>query len=387
MSLEEVLTMAVKLIRTNNLKDEEDSKQIIELILSKLGWDIHNKNDVEKEYVTKRNTEKQGKNPSVDYALKSSYQAPEVFIEAKKIGKADEKAEEQLFESAANEKVLFLVLTDGETWTFYAGDKIGRRKDTYTDRLLNRMKLESNEKEKIKEYASSLSAYLRKDRIVTKKTAENNAKKQYNKNISIKEARETIPVVWQKLVENSNATLCNLLVKEVKSLCGTKPEPDDLEVFLQSLQMPDALLNSSLPSSKKSAPRQQSAESDSARPQPTRKEQPKIGRFVLDVNGKRFETGTAIGTLAAILKEFSGRDPDFMERLAEKTVGRKRRLVARKRNDLYDNPKFLEKSSLSLGNGWWLGHHLSTKDIQKKIEIACEVAGVKFGAQLKLIER
>ena len=76
-----------------------------------------------------------------------------------------------------------------------------------------------------------------------------------------------------------------------------------------------------------------------------------------------------------------------MDHLANETVGTKNRLVAQNRKDLYTDSKFVEKSSLNLRNGWWLGHHLSTKDIQKKIETACEVAGVKFGSQLKLIER
>ena len=41
---------------------------------------------------------------------------------------------------------------------------------------------------------------------------------------------------------------------------------------------------------------------------------------------------------------------------------------------------------MDLGNGWWLGHNLSTGAIRKKIQVACEIAGVTFGSQLKLIE-
>ncbi len=386
MSLEEVLTTAVNRIRENNLKDEEDSKQIIESILSKLGWDIHNKNDVEKEYVAKRNTEKQGKNPSVDYALKSSYQAAEVFIEAKKIGKADQKAEEQLFEYAANEKVLFLVLTDGETWTFYAGDKIGRRKDTHTDRLLSQMKLENNEREKIKEYASNLSAYLRKDRIVTKKTAENNAKKQYNKNISIKEARENIPIVWQKLVETSNTTLYNFLAREVKRRCGTKPEMNDVDSFLKGLHFNTISTPSRSKFKRSTSPSpSQPKKSAATSSQSTSKLKSTIIGFFLD--GEEFNKKSARETLAEILKEFQNRNPEFIARLAERTKGTKNQLVAQNRNDLYADPKFVEKASLNLENGWWMGTSLSTSRIRHHIQTACEVAGVKFNSQLILIER
>ncbi len=386
MSLEEVLKKAVERVHGSDLKDEEDSKQIIESILSKLGWDIHHKNDVEKEYVTKRNTEKRGKDSSVDYALKSSYQAPEVFIEAKKIGKADDKAEEQLFEYAANEKVLFLVLTDGQTWTFYAGDKIGRRDDKPVDRLICRVKLDSNEQEQIKEYASSLSAYLRKDRIVTKKTAENKAKKQYDNNMNLKRACEAIPVAWQQLAETSNTTLCNLLAKGVKNQCGTKPKLEDIEAFLKGLRPGSAPTTPHRRASQSATTLPfQSSKSASIPSQSAVGKKSKLVGFSLDKES--FNTSSAKETLAEILKKLQDRDPGFMDRLAKETVGRKRRLVARDRNDLYDDPKFVKQSSLDLQNGWWLGHHLSTAQVQRYIKTACEVAGVKYGTQLTLIER
>ena len=389
MSLEDTLEMAVKRIRGNDLKDEEDSKQIIELILSKLGWDIHHKNDVEKEYVTKRNTGKKGKDPSVDYALKSSYQAPEVFIEAKKIGKADDKAEEQLFEYAANEKVLFLVLTDGQTWTFYAGDKIGRREDNPADRLFCRVKLESNEEEKIKEYASNLSAYLRKHRIVSTKAAENKAKKQYDETMSLKKAREAIPGVWRKLLETSNQKLRDLLVKEIKNEFEPKLKLDDVreevDSFLKSLLSDSAPTTPRRRASQSTTTSQsQSKKSASTSLQSTVGKKSKLIGFSLD--GTDFDTKSARETLAKILIELQNRNPDFMDHLANETVGTKNRLVAQNRKDLYTDSKFVEKASLDLGNGWWLGTSLSTERIRRHIETACDVAGVKFGTQLTLIE-
>ena len=111
----------------------------------------------------------------------------------------------------------------------------------------------------------------------------------------------------------------------------------------------------------------------------------KIIGFIL--NNNQVETGASYRTLGEVLKAFDKLDPEFMERLASQTSGRTRRLVARKRNDLYtDRPDFAEKASMNLGNGWWLGHNLSTGDIRKRIITACEIAGVKFGSQLKLIE-
>ena len=113
--------------------------------------------------------------------------------------------------------------------------------------------------------------------------------------------------------------------------------------------------------------------------------QSKIIGFTFGV--KDTETGTVIGTLAEILEEFGRRDYEFMVRFAARTVGRKRKLVARDRHELYSNrPDLVEKSSRDLGNGWWLGTNISADKVRSSIQIACEVAGVKFGTQLKLIE-
>ena len=65
----------------------------------------------------------------------------------------------------------------------------------------------------------------------------------------------------------------------------------------------------------------------------------------------------------------------------------KRRLVARNRDDLYTDPKLVRKASRNLGNGWWLATNNPTASKRKYIQTACEVAGVKFGSQLRLIER
>ena len=105
------------------------------------------------------------------------------------------------------------------------------------------------------------------------------------------------------------------------------------------------------------------------------------------MENRSVETGTAYRALAEVLKEFHRRDPTFMERFAAQTVGSKRRLVSRDRNALYpDRPDFVRKSSLDLGNGWWLGHYIGAATVRDKIKTACEIAGVKYGSQLKLIE-
>ncbi len=116
---------------------------------------------------------------------------------------------------------------------------------------------------------------------------------------------------------------------------------------------------------------------------------PKKGRIVGFVfRGKEFDTRTSKGTLVQILTMLGHEDPEFMERFAARTVGKTRNLVAKNRTDLYKkSPHLDEEHSVRLENGWWVGTNLSTSQILKYIEIACDVIGVRFGSQLKLKEQ
>ncbi len=76
-----------------------------------------------------------------------------------------------------------------------------------------------------------------------------------------------------------------------------------------------------------------------------------------------------------------------MENFAAQTATPRKRLVARNREDLYIGSPHLIDSSMPLENGWWLATINNTTQIRQHIQTACQVAGVKFGSQLRLIER
>lgn len=118
---------------------------------------------------------------------------------------------------------------------------------------------------------------------------------------------------------------------------------------------------------------------------------PRIVGFIL--NDKRFgedDCGSGRATLISLIKELDkDSPPDFMESLADNTKGKNgRRLVAQAPHDLYSKRKrYPKKESIDLGNGWWLATKHDTDDIRKYIDMACKVAGIGFGSQLKLIEQ
>ena len=360
MRMEELLKTAVQRLNSGLLTNEEQVKHAVVLpILRGLGWDHSNPAEFVPEFSLDKGR--------VDYALCQTVESPLVFIEAKRLGSADTKGEEQLFGYASNEGVPLLILTDGNVWDFYLSMAAGvpAERKFYHAELFR--------EEKISEYGEFLEKHLEKNRVISGE-AKHAAEQLHNDIRQKKKARDAISEVWRTLLETPDELLCELLVEAVESECGTRPELDDVEEFLKA-----AL---SKPSQQPSA-----THASSAHPGPTRPpsgSKSKIAGFVLD--GKRVEIGVANRTLAEVLKEFQRRDAGFMIRFAPQTVGRTRRLVAQNRDDLYE-AEDLREYSLDLENGWWLGTNINTEKARGNIELACKVAGVRFGTQLTLIER
>ena len=125
----------------------------IQPILRALDWDDSDPNEFDPEFPVPEG--------NVDYALLRAPDSPLVFIEAKRPGGVDVKAEEQLFRYANNKGVPFLILTDGNLWDFYLSMAAGDP----PDRQFYRVEL-TNE-ERISEYVESLEMYLRKNRVVS----------------------------------------------------------------------------------------------------------------------------------------------------------------------------------------------------------------------------
>ena len=374
MSLEEVLRKAVERINSGSLTNEAEVKEwVIRPILHELDW-----NDP-----AEFRLEFPVDNGWVDYALLGSG-GPLVFIEAKGLGRVGADGEEQVFGYAAHRGVPFLLLTDGNLWDFY----LSMAEGVPDERRFYRAEL--TREERIPEYVEFFETYFRKSRIVSG-DAYDEALKRHRSNRERNKANRAIPNAWRTLVEHPSQArgemLRDLLVEEVESQCGTKPDLDDVEMFLKGLSS-EVVPPSPLPRPSKSVPastasHRRAAESDSASVQPKTKMSIIVG-FVLD--GKPGGTETSIGNLAEILKEFSGRESGFMERFAEKTMKGSRPLVSKDRDELYARPREDRPQAEDLENGWWLqkGIRATTKEIKEHIEIACEVAGVKFGTQLKL---
>lgn len=119
----------------------------------------------------------------------------------------------------------------------------------------------------------------------------------------------------------------------------------------------------------------------------SKQEAPKTARvygFVFD--GTEIVTRSGIQTLVEVVKKFQTMDSTFITRFDEKTRGYSRRLVARSKEELYDNPD-MRKLWAALHSGWLLGTHITTSKIREHVKTACDLMGVEFGSRLTLLER
>ena len=116
--------------------------------------------------------------------------------------------------------------------------------------------------------------------------------------------------------------------------------------------------------------------------QPLRTRQ--TGSFRIDFLGDRYEEHSLKEAYIRCLILLSSLEPHFLERLSQKST-RSRRIVARLKQDLYLNkPSLAEKFAMRLCDGWWVDTNLSRQQCDSRLEMACEVAGIRFGSDLKL---
>lgn len=351
MNLEQALNKAITNLQSGELLSEAHVRAaVVDPVLRALGWDPADPSTFKPEFAV-------GKR-KVDYALFDQGK-PLVFIEAKHSDVKIGKGEDQLFSYANNQGVPLLVLTNGWYWDFYLSMAAGRPPDRRFYSL--DLRLGDN----VAGYVKFLEQHLQKNRVVSGK-AKLSAEDILQNNKDREKARDSIPSVWSGLIENREEMLIDLLAEEVEGTCGIKPSVSHVHAFLAGLR-PSAIADPPPPPGPAPSP-----------------PKAKLQGFIF--NGSRKECNTAIDTLTEILKTFQLENSQFMGALASETKTKTRRLVATKRIDLYANYDRYGHRARDLGNGWWLGTNYGARSIRRFIKIACGVAGVKLGSQLKLID-
>lgn len=220
MSLEPVLKTAIDNLRSGRLEREEHVKQAVILpILQALGWNPADLGSIVPEYPAGPGR--------VDYAL-LRYRRPQVFVEAKRRGALDVRAEAQLFGYARDNGVPLLVLTDGDCWDFYLSMADGLPED----RRFQSLKL--RREEEIPEYAEALETALGRQDVASGE-ARRTAERRLESSRERARAGEAIPEVWNALLNEPDEFLRDLVAERVHDKIGVKPELSDVEDFLKKL--------------------------------------------------------------------------------------------------------------------------------------------------------
>ena len=219
MDLEQQLTSAMRRMCAD-MSEAQVKQSVVLPILRALGWNTEDsKGEVCPEYGV-------GKGKKVDYAL-MRYDQPQVFIEAKKIGKAeDEDSQEQLFGYARDNGIPILVLTDGKLWKFYFGTGAG----AWKDRCYCQLTLDDEESVFI--CADFLRAHLGK-KSVESGDAHRRADERLRQIRAAEHAKRKLPEVWRKLLSEPHPQLCDLLREHVRTGWDVEPRTEDINSFLK----------------------------------------------------------------------------------------------------------------------------------------------------------
>lgn len=333
------------------------SQGIIQRILVSLSWPIYDTRVVIPEYSvgSKR----------VDFALCHPPNKPVIFIEIKQVGQSV-GAEQQLFEYAFYQGIPLAILTDGQEWQFFLPAEQGE----FSDRRVYKLDfLERN----INDIVEVLRKYLDYANVRTGKAIDA-ARKDYRNIRQQREASYTLPDAWQRLIDEGDKLLIDLLTDRVESLCGYKPNPDQVINFLSKELVLITSTNKNFIHKKQKN-----------KPVVNEKIHQKTG---FELFGEFYTENSARDSMLHILNLLADKDPTFLNRFASLPKhGRKRRYLAKNREELNPNRKDLALSddySRQLRPGWWVNINLAKRTIEKVIKMACQVAEIKFGKDLKL---
>jgi predicted type IV restriction endonuclease len=269
------------------------------------------------------------------------------------------------------------ILTDGQEWNFFLPAEQG----DYSERRV--YKLDMLERD-VPESVARLERYLSYSRVSSGEAI--TAAREDYKNVSrSRQMLSTLPEAWKKLVAEEDDLLLELLADKVESLCGFKPDVDTVARFLRENV---GLRSNHQPASQvtKTPPPVPPVAAPTAKPRPistpfTSSRLDGIGysfdgRFVAFRNGRE--------VLVSVFEALTQRDSTFLDRFAARPKhGRTRRYLARSPEELYPGrPDLAREHFFKLQSGWYIGTNVSHAQIEKIIEMACEVSRVRYGKEL-----
>lgn len=353
-------------IRAGRYANEASVSQgIILRLLQALDWPTYNTQVVCPEYSL------EGRR--VDFALCHPPGKPIAFIEVKQIGQSD-GAERQLFEYAFHAGVPLAILTDGQEWNFFLPAEQG----DYAERRVYKLDIVERD---LAEAVKRLNRYLAYSGV-TSGQAISAAREDYRDVSRSRQVRAALPEALAKLVAEGDDLLIELVAVQVESLCGYKPDPDTVARFLR-----ERLAHEGPQPSRVSPPRSTtSARSHgvSASPPSSRSTGTVLAGVGFALDGRFVKCRSGREVLVGVFEALAKRDATFLTRFAARPKhGRTRRYLAQSADELYPGrPDLAREHFAKLSSGWFVGTNLSLTSIARIAEMACEVAGIRYGKDL-----
>jgi predicted type IV restriction endonuclease len=212
-----LLTIRDRLSKRQYVSESAVREAIVLPVLHALGWDIFDPERVLRECSVGARR--------VDYALSASPPRRDIFIEVKAVGSSS-GADRQLFEYAFHEGIPFAILTDGQEWNFFLPGEQG----TYDDRRVQKLDLLEREP---RDAADLFARYLSYTNVSAGKALDA-AKADYRSVSRRKIAAGRLREAWVALLSEPDGLLLDLLSEKTESLCGYRPDAEDVEDFVLS---------------------------------------------------------------------------------------------------------------------------------------------------------
>lgn len=330
--------------RREFLNEAEITNGIVLRILNSLNWNVFDTAKVKPQYGV------EGK--KIDFALCYPDNKPVVIIEVKALGKAV-NTDEQVLMYAFKTGIPVAILTDGQEWHFY----LPAARGSLTERRFYKLDLLVRDPNEIVDVLSSYLGYeaIKNGSAITK------ANSDYDKQYKNQEINLSIPKAWNKLLQENDSILVNLIAEKVADICGFEPSEETIINFLIGL------------SSASDTPVDYKYQKAPKPIEPSNNGAISVNDGFKGVvfNNSVFETSrNSIGTLESILKLTITQFPNSLNSIQIKTTGRSRSLISKQKSGLYQNRPDLEADcARQLPNGWWLGTNYSKREIIKFCEI------------------
>ena len=195
----------------------------------------------------------------------------------------------------------------------------------------------------------------------------------------------TLPEAWSKLVAEEDDLLLELLADKVESLCGFKPDVDTVARFLRenvglrsNQQASSQVSRTQPPAPPLAAP--------TANPRPINAPVPssRLGGIGYSFDGRFVACRNGRDVLVSVFEALAKLDSTFLDRFAARPKhGRTRRYLAHSPEELYPGrPDLAREHFFRLESGWYVGTNVSHAQIERIIEMACEVSKVRYGKEL-----